>query len=176
MIYRVNAGQIPKNHWVQMPEHGGRIIGEACHFIDTLTFLCDSLPIEIYAQSTSPASSEIANFDNVTINLKFADGSIGTIIYTSAGDSSMPKEYCEIFSEGKSAIMDNFSSISLFRAGKIKQMKFDGEKGIKNEIKQTMQSIQNGTQMPIKPDEIFATTRATFFAIDSIKTGKAIKF
>ncbi|OGU58503.1 MAG: hypothetical protein A2X64_01270 [Ignavibacteria bacterium GWF2_33_9] len=175
MIYRVNAGQIPKNHWVHLPEQGGRIIGEVCHFVDTLTFLAGSLPVEVFAFSSSAANQEISNFDNVSINLKFADGSIGTIIYTSTGDSGLPKEYCEVYAEGKTAIMNNFSSVQLFRAGKEKVLKFDGEKGIKNEIAKTCEAAKNGKNMPISPEEIFTTTRATFLAIESLKKGEPYK-
>lgn len=175
MIYRVNAGQIPKNHWVQQPEQGGRIIGEACHFIDTLSFLCNSLPVEVFAQSVSSPSSELSNNDNVSINIKFADGSIGTIIYTSAGDSSLPKEYCEVFCEGKSATMNNFKEVILYRNSKSKILKFDGDKGIRKEIKFVVDAIKNGTQMPITPEELFATTKTTFLAIESLKSNKPLR-
>jgi predicted dehydrogenase len=171
MIYRVNAGQIPKNHWVQQPEQGGRIIGEACHFVDTLTFICGALPTEIYAQSVSSVFAELANNDNVNLNLKFADGSIGTIIYTSGGDSSMPKEYFECFGEGKSAVMNNFKEVLLFRGGKSKSIKFDGEKGIRNEIRLTVEAVKKGLPMPISPEELFSATKATFLSIESIKSG-----
>lgn len=175
MIYRVNAGQIPKNHWVQQPEQGGRIIGEACHFIDTLSFLCNSLPVEVFAQSVSSPSSELSNNDNVSINIKFADGSIGTIIYSSAGDSSLPKEYCEVFSEGKSATMNNFKEVILYRNNRSKILKLDGDKGIRNEIKLVVDAIKNGTQMPISPEELFATTKTTFLAIESLKSNKPLR-
>jgi polar amino acid transport system substrate-binding protein len=175
IIYRVNAGQIPKSHWVQQPEQGGRIIGEACHFIDTISFLCGALPVEVFAHSVSSANLELSNNDNVTINLKFSDGSIGTIVYTSAGDSSMPKEYCEIFCEGKSATMNNFKTVELFRGGKSKILKFDGDKGIRNEINETIIAVSAGKQMPITSEEIIAVTKTTFLAVDSIKTGKSYR-
>lgn len=175
ITYRVNAGQIPKTHWVQFPEQGGRIIGEVCHFIDTLTFLIGSLPVEVYAKSVSSTSPDLSCADNVSIMLSYSDGSIGTIIYSSAGDSSMSKEYCEVFCEGKSAIMNNFKTVQLFRGGKVKTMQFDGSKGIDNEINNTINAIREGKPMLITPEEIFSTTLATIFAVQSIKTGQLFR-
>ncbi len=175
MIYRVNAGAIPKDHWVQLPENGGRIIGEVCHFIDTMSFISSSLPKEVFAISTSTSRTDFSNFDNVSINIKFLDGSVGTIIYSSMGDSSMPKEYFEVFCEGKSAIMDNFKTVKLFRGGKESSYKFDGDKGIENEINEVIKAVKTGKPMPININSIIATTKATFAAVESLKTGEPVE-
>ncbi|MEN6510317.1 MAG: bi-domain-containing oxidoreductase [Chloroherpetonaceae bacterium] len=172
IIYRVNAGYIPKSHWVQYPENGGRIIGEVCHFINTMIFLTNSLPQSVFAQSVSSSNPELATADNITVNLKFRDGSVGSLIYSSAGDPSIPKEYCEVFCENKTSIMENFTRLTLARAGKSKTLKFDGEKGIKNEIFETLNAYKNGSQMPISFEEIYYTTKTTFQIIQSLKTNK----
>ncbi len=174
MLYRINAGAIPKNHWVQQPENGGRIIGEVCHFIDTMTFLAKSLPVQVYAYNTSTSQKEFAANDNIGILLKFRDGSIGNIIYTSEGAQSLPKEYFEVHTSSKSAIMDNFTKVKLFQGGKLQENSFNGEKGIQNEVKQIIQSIKNRLPMPINYNEIFAVSKATILAIDSIKFGKPL--
>ncbi len=174
IIYRVNAGYIPKSHWVQYPENGGRIIGEVCHFINTMIFLTNSLPQSVFAQSVSSSNPELATADNITVNLKFRDGSVGSLIYSSAGDPSIPKEYCEVFCENKTSIMENFTRLTLARAGKSKTLKFDGEKGIKNEIFETLNAYKNGSQMPISFEEIYYTTKTTFQIIESLKTNKIL--
>jgi len=174
IIYRVNAGYIPKSHWVQYPENGGRIIGEVCHFINTMIFLTNSLPQSVFAQAVSSSNPELATADNITVNLKFRDGSVGALIYSSAGDPSIPKEYCEVFCENKTSIMENFTRLTLARAGKSKTLKFDGEKGIKNEIFETLNAYKNGLQMPISFEEIYYTTKTTFQIIESLKTNKIL--
>ena len=144
MIYRVNAGFIPNNVWVQHPEQGGRIIGEVCHFIDTMAFLAKSLPVRVFAESiSSDSSNQTIDRDNVSITVKFADGSVGTVIYAASGDSSLDKEYFEAHSERSSAIMNNFNSVDLFRAGSKKSIKMDGTKGIDNEVCRIYQSCKS---------------------------------
>ncbi len=173
MTYRVNAGFIPKSHWVHEENQGGRIIGEVCHFIDTMVFLCGALPIKVSAECISSDNIEVNNNDNVIISLKFADGSIGNISYLANGDSSLPKEYCEVFCERSSAIMDNFTSVSLYRKSKKKILKFDGRKGINEEVEATINSIKNASSMPIPFDQLYATSRACLLAVESLKTGNA---
>ncbi len=174
IIYRVNAGLLPKDHWVQLPENGGRIIGEVCHFIDTMNYLTESLPANVFAYSASTHKPDYSNFDNVTIVLKYLDGSVGTVIYSSMGDPAMPKEYCEIYCEGKSAIMDNFKTVRFYRAGKKYVHNYDGDKGIKAEIKEVVSSLNKGVAFPIPFNSIVATTKATFAAIESLKIGEPI--
>lgn len=175
IIYRVNAGLLPKDHWVQLPENGGRIIGEVCHFIDTMNYLTESLPASVFAYSASTHKTDYSNFDNISIVVKYLDGSIGTIVYSSMGDSAMPKEYCEIFCEGKSAIMDNFRLVKFYRAGKEYTHSFDGDKGIRTEIEEVIESLRNGKPFPIEFNSIVATTKTTFAAVESLKIGEPIE-
>ena len=174
ILYRVNAGLLPKDHWVQLPENGGRIIGEVCHFIDTMNYLTESLPTSVFAFSASTHKTDYSNMDNVTILIKYLDGSIGTVVYSSMGDNAMPKEYCEIFCEGKSAIMDNFKTVKFYRAGKEYTHNYDGDKGVKIEIEEFIQSLKDGTAFPIEFNSIVATTKATFAAVESLKIGEPV--
>lgn len=174
IIYRVNAGLLSKDHWVQLPENGGRIIGEVCHFIDTINYLTESLPTSVFAYSATTHKTDYSNFDNVTIVIKYLDGSVGTVVYSSMGDNAMPKEYCEIYCEGKSAIMDNFKSVRFYRAGKEYVHNYDGDKGIKSEIEETINSLKKGQSFPIPFNSIIATTKATFAIIESLKIGEPV--
>ncbi|MEX3937116.1 bi-domain-containing oxidoreductase [Paraburkholderia phymatum] len=107
LVLTVNAGMIPTDHWTQDRESGGgRIIGEACHFIDLLRHLADSHIVSFEAtgfNATAPASC-----DTASITLQFESGSIGTIHYFANGHRSMPKERLEVFCSGKALILDNF--------------------------------------------------------------------
>ncbi len=175
MIYRVNAGFIPKEHWVQQPLQGGRIIGEACHFIDTMLFLCESKPKKVFAESiSSQSSANIYDRDNVSITIKFENGSIGTLIYTAAGSAILPKEYFELHSERKSAIMNNFETVELFGGKGRKILKMDSDKGISEEIKSFYNAIKNNLKSPIDFDELVGVTETTFAAVESLETGRPI--
>ncbi|GAB1430528.1 bi-domain-containing oxidoreductase [Ignavibacteria bacterium] len=174
MVYRVNAGSIPKANWIQDTAQGGRIIGEGCHFFDCMTYLCGALPIAVYAESISGANREIANHDIVSITVKFTDGSVGTLHYFANGDASLGKEYCEVFCENSVAIMDNFTKVSLHRGKKQKILTFDGSKGHREEIEATVKAVKSGTPMPIGYAEIRAVTLATFAAEESLATGNKI--
>ena len=173
--YRVNAGKLPRNHWVYRQEQGsGRIVGEVCHFIDCMVFLTGSLPVKIYSEVISSDNTEVFNNDNVLITIKFRDGSTGAIEYLANGNSLLPKERCEVFCEGKTAVMDNFTIIELYSGKNIKVHKLDGKKGHREEVIATINSISNGTGMPIPFRELEAISTATFAALESITTGNAV--
>jgi predicted dehydrogenase/threonine dehydrogenase-like Zn-dependent dehydrogenase len=175
IVYRVNAGKIPKGHWVQQDSEGGRIIGEVCHFIDTCIFLTGELPVSVFAQSVSGKDISMVNRDNISISLKMSGGSICNIEYIASGGKSMPKEFCEVFCEGKSAQMDNFKSLNLFDSQANKQKTFSGDKGISQEIKETVASMKLGKEMPISFEELYATTLTTFKILESLSGGQAVE-
>lgn len=171
--YRINAGYIPTDHWSQRAEGGGRIIGEACHFIDTMVYLTGSMPIRVYAESLSGNSEAKLNEDNVAATIKFQNGSVGVLEYFSNGDGSLGKEYCEVFCENSVYVMDNFGSVNIHKGKSAKSIKMDGEKGIKNEMKLFVNSIKTGVPL-IPKEEIFAVTKCTFAILESLKSSKPI--
>ena len=98
---RVNAGFIPKEHWTQNPEiGGGRIIGEMCHFIDLMQYFTNSEPVKVYAECINTANEKTKADDNISIVVKFKNGSVGNLIYLANGDKSLPKELIEVFGGG----------------------------------------------------------------------------
>ena len=123
MLYRINAGAIPADSWIQRDEGGGRIVGEVCHFIDALTFLSGSLPIEAQAVAAK------GHGDAVSILLRFEDGSTGTIVYSSLGDPSVPKEKIEVFAAGCVIQLDDFVRLRITRNGKASVFKAAQDKG-----------------------------------------------
>ena len=160
ILYRVYAGHLPKEHWTQDPvEGGGRIIGEACHFIDLMQFLTGAPPVSVYAESVSAKSPKIVDADSVFITLRFADGSNGSIAYLSEGDKSLAKERVEIFGGGKSFLIDDFL-----------KGKSDQDKGQRSQIKRICASVLQGEQPPIGLAELAATTRTTFRILDSLRS------
>jgi len=154
MYYRINAGYIPKESWVHDPEEGGgRIIGEVCHFIDLLQFLANSPPARVYATKIRAQDPVIAS-DNVEILIDFANGSRGSILYTSLGSKAAPKEYLEIFADENVLIIDNFRSARFYIKNKSKKIrKFTQDKGHYKELEIFTQTILAGDSSPISMDE-----------------------
>jgi predicted dehydrogenase/threonine dehydrogenase-like Zn-dependent dehydrogenase len=168
---RVNAGLIPKEHWIQNPEiGGGRIIGEMCHFIDLMQYFADSEPVKVFAESIAVNNSRITPDDNIAIIVKFRNGSVGNLTYLANGDNSMPKEKIEVFSGGSIGVINDFKDGLFHRNGKSTSLKSSG-KGHREEIRAFMNALANADQIPISYRSIYLTTLTTFKIIDSLKTG-----
>ena len=173
MIYRINAGAIPADSWIQDQEiGGGRIIGEVCHFIDFLTFINGSIPDKVYASSLpDPAGKE----DTLNISLDFKNGSIGAISYFSNGPKSLFKEYVEVYQAGVTAILEDFKGLHVYGSGKtFKKSLFSQDKGQRMMVKAFIDSVRNGTPSPIPFEEIYAVTLTTFKIIESIRTRNGV--
>ena len=171
VMYRVNAGRLPKEHWLQDEQQGGgRIVGEVCHFIDLMTFLTDAVPISVFAEAVSAKQDKVIDADSVFITLKFADGSNGSIAYLSEGDKALPKERVEIFGAGRSFVLDDFRSVSSFRDGRENQVMLKAQdKGQLDQVKAICESVMSGGTAPIRLEELVSTTRATFRVLDSLR-------
>jgi polar amino acid transport system substrate-binding protein len=172
MHYRVNAGFIPRDHWVHDPvEGGGRIVGEVCHFVDLLQHLAGAAPLRVCAECIA-GDTRYRGDDNLVLTLRFGDGSIGTIAYTAAGDPGIPKERLEIFGDGRVAILDDFRSLRLAAGGRARRVRSGNQdKGFEEEIRRFLTALRTGGEMPIPFDQCAATTRATFAALESLRTG-----
>jgi polar amino acid transport system substrate-binding protein len=171
ILYRVNAGRIPKEHWIQdAQEGGGRIVGEACHFIDLMQFFTGSAPVFVFAESVSAKSSKIVDADSVFITVRFADGSNGSIAYLSEGDKGLAKERVEIFGVGRVFVLDDFRRATLYKDGRDEQVTLKAQdKGQQAQVRQVCVSVLEGGPAPIPIDELAATSRATFRVLDSLR-------
>ena len=173
ILYRVNAGRVPKEHWIQNEnEGGGRIVGEVCHFIDLMTFLTDAHPLSVFAQAMSAKSDKILDADSVFITLKFSDGSNGTIAYLGEGDKALAKERIEIFGAGRSFVLDDFRRALSYKDGRENQVALKAQdKGQADQVRAVCASILSGGVAPISLEELTTTTRATFRVLDSLREG-----
>jgi predicted dehydrogenase len=173
MHYRVNAGILPAEHWLHDPElGGGRIIGEVCHFIDFLTYLCGALPVRVSASGLPSMGNYIE--DNVVLTLSFEDGSVGTISYFANGDRSVSKERLEVFQAGRVGILDDFRRLDWVANGRKQSHKtrLRQDKGHQGEWIEFKHAILNTGEPPIPYDQLFAVTRATFAAVQALRTGQ----
>jgi len=168
---RVNAGLIPKDHWIQQAEvGGGRVIGEMCHFIDLMQFFTDDEPVKVYAESISTSNDKISPEDNIAIVVKFKNGSLGNLTYLANGDKSMPKENIEVFGAGHIGIINDFKDGMIYKNGKAHKLKSSG-KGHKEEVALFLKNLLEGKGSPISFRSICLTTLTTFKILDSLYTG-----
>ena len=175
MMYRVNAGFLKPEFWTQAESQGGRIIGEGCHFIDCMQFMTDARPVSVYAAAIGSQNAQVKNADSVSITIRFDDGSVGTLMYLANGDPSVAKEYFEVFGGNRTAVMDNFAMVRLWRDRKKKELKFNGDKGHTAEVEQTLAAMKSGSPMPISFQSLVDTTVVTFAAVESLATGEPVR-
>jgi predicted dehydrogenase len=173
MIYRVNAGSIPPDTWIQDPDiGGGRIVGEGCHFIDFLAYLCGSLPVSISAMAVPDPN---ALNDTVSISVTFANGSIGTVHYFANGSKELPKEYVEVYQAGRTGILRDFKALEIYGSGKPKKQSLvNQDKGQAAMVRRFIEAIRDGAAPSVSFDEIAAVTRATFAAHHSLQSKQTV--
>jgi polar amino acid transport system substrate-binding protein len=170
VLYRVNAGRIPKEHWIHDAEEGGRIVGEVCHFIDLIQYLVGAPPVSLFAESISAKSSQIADADSIIITLRFADGSNGSVAYLAEGDKGLAKERVEVFGAGRAFVLDDFRRATLYKDGREEQVALKAQdKGQQEQVRVVCASVLQGGAAPISLEELVATTRATFRVLDSLR-------
>jgi len=175
VVYRINAGAIPSESWIQDVEiGGGRIIGEGCHFIDLITHLTSSLPKLIYASSMRNAG---ALEDTVSLTIEYENGSIGTVHYFANGAKALTKEHIEVFQDGNTYIIEDFIKSRWYLAGqKAKIDKAPNQnKGQAEMVKQFLEGLKNGKAAPISFPEIYAVMAASIAANISLRTHAPVK-
>lgn len=173
ILIRINAGVMPPEHWVNDPTiGGGRIIGEACHFIDLAMFLAGAKIVSVYAN----AMDDPFSFDNsVVINLEFENGSIASVNYFSNGNKNLPKENIEVFCGETVAVIDDFKVLKTYSKSK-KNFTYKGQvKGHANEVKLFLRSIKEGLPCPIPFEDSYLSSLVTFKVLESIKTRREIR-
>ncbi len=168
ITYRINAGAIPKESWIQQPEGGGRILGEVCHFVDYLQFLSGAEPVEVFAYRSA------AGTDTLSVVVKLSDGSVGNINYFANGDRAFPKERVEVYGGGRTAVIDDFRALEMCQGGKRKSIKrLSQDKGFDRELASFVEAVRTGGEMPIEWRSLVLTTLATLRIEDSLRGGSA---
>lgn len=171
MHYRVNAGMLPKDHWINDSEQGGgRILGEVCHFVDFLSFLCGAAPVNVEARAIPRGLED----QDVAIQIGFSDGSTGAIHYVCSGDRVFGKERVEVFGNGAVAVLDDFRRLELVRHGRkqVHRAWLRQDKGHRAEWQEFAASVRNGSPAPISFKDICATTLATVRIAESVRSGQ----
>ncbi|MCK5838263.1 MAG: Gfo/Idh/MocA family oxidoreductase, partial [Bacteroidales bacterium] len=158
--YRMNAGFISNDHWVH--ENGGRIVGEACHIIDLMTFFVGKPIVSISYESLSPSTEYFSSSDNKSIILKYEDGSIATIEYFAVGNREFPKEYMEIHFDGKSIVLDDYKEIKGYGCNVKEVNSTDSKKGHIEELENFYECLVNKRkEWPIHINDLVQTTKTS---------------
>jgi predicted dehydrogenase len=167
-VMTVNAGAIPPEHWTQDAEAGGgRLIGEACHFIDLLRHLAGAPITSHHGAAIRGGAGPV---DRATLTLGFADGSIGTVHYLSNGHRAFPKERLEVFAAGRVLQLDNFRRLTGYGWPGFSRMNlWRQDKGQDACARAFVEAVRTGGPSPIPPDELLEVARVTIAAAEAAK-------
>jgi predicted dehydrogenase len=168
--YRFAPGYVPPDSWTQdMEVGGGRVVGEACHAVDTCSAIARSIPIRIFAESIAVPNELETTDDSILITIRHANGSISGISYQARGNKSLPAERVEVFGGGKSAIIDNWSETQLWKDG-CRRFRGAPRKGHEEELRAFLDACRTGI-WPIPWEDLYGTTWASLSAIQSLREG-----
>jgi len=161
--YDVNAGRLEAGSWYAQPEEGPRLVGEGCHFVDTISWWLDQDPVSVFAAATGDP-------DDSAVTLLYPDGSVATIAYQTGGDPRAPKELFQVTGDGQVARLHNFQRTELWRGGRRQVRRSRGgiDKGQKQELDAFVRAVVEARPMPVSLESLAATTRATFAACRSL--------
>ncbi len=166
ILYRVNAGYLPPDHWTQTEEGGGRIIGEACHMVDLFQYLVSPAEVvEVTSTAIAPQVGHISPEDNVVVTARYDDGSVATLLYTALGAKALPKEYVEIYADGKVLVIDDFRTLRVYGAS-VKGWR--GRTQDKGHLRELLifgrHMSQAGRKVPVSLETLASVTRASMLA------------
>ncbi len=172
--FRVMAGRLDPSHWyANYNESGGRMLGEACHFLDYFCFLFESEPVRVTAQSLGPPDGLLPFPDSFSAQVEFADGSCGQLIYTAEGDPTWPKEVCTVFGTGFVAEIINFQLLTVHRGRRTVRTRHSG-KGHAEQMAAWTAYLRGEADHPFPYPDSRRSMRLTFAALDSIRTSTAV--
>jgi predicted dehydrogenase/threonine dehydrogenase-like Zn-dependent dehydrogenase len=175
LVARVNAGPLDDDHWMHDPEDGGgRLLAEGCHFVDLLTHLAGHPPILAFAAASPQPQRPIECSDSFVGDLRFADGSVGAVIYSGGGDTRLPKERIEAFGGGTAAVLDDFRRLEIYRNGRKQAVGGRQDKGHRAEIRAFLDAI-SGRAEPPDVESYLVSSRATLALVDSLRTGQPVE-
>jgi len=174
--YRVSAGRLELGHWTHdLQEGGGRVLGEACHFIDSLRFLTGEDVDAVHATGYGAPELPIQARDNVAITLTFSGGSIGTILYVADGSPKVPKERLEAYTADRTGILHDYRELELFGPTGARKSRPGGQdKGHQHEVEAFLRGVEGG-EAPVALAEIANVSLATFAVVESMRTSRSVR-
>jgi len=174
LLARVNAGPLPRDHWLHDPEEGGgRLLGEGCHFVDLLYNLADSQFESVYASASPQPERPLECSDSFVASLRFSNGTVASLLYSGRGDPRLPKERIEVFGGGLSATLDDFRRLESYLGGRREVVKSRSDKGHRAQLRHFVGAAA-GQMEPPSIDSYLNSTRATLTLADSLRVGLPI--
>jgi predicted dehydrogenase/threonine dehydrogenase-like Zn-dependent dehydrogenase len=175
LLARVNAGPLADDHWLNDPEEGGgRLLGEGCHFVDLLAHLAGAPPLGVQAVAVPSAQRPLECSDGIVATLRFANGCVGTLLYSGAGDTRLPKERLEAFGGGLSAVLDDFRRLELYRGGRRELVKRRQDKGHGAQIAHFLKTVRGEVEVT-DVESYLSSTRATLALAESLRIGSSVE-
>ena len=175
LTYRVSAGAVADDHWIHdLAQGGGRALGEAGHFIDSLSFLVGRPVTEVHASGHAPESRPLQAYDNFIANLRFAGGSVASLVYVADGSVGVAKERLEAFCGERTAILDDYVALELHDGGRHRRRRRKTQdKGHRQEMVEFVRAARTG-QPAVSLSEIDNVTLATLLIVESLRTGRPV--
>ena len=160
LLYRVSAEPLAPEHWLNEPEEGGgRLVGEGCHFIDFARWVIGTRAVSVACVAAAPAGGSVASAQRFVVAINFADGSVATIIYGVGGSHATPKEYVEAHSGGRSAIVDDYRTLTMYdRRGRRTRRVAKQDKGHSAQFGSLLRELGGTGRVELDPLESMATT------------------
>ena len=167
LTYRVNAGTLPRDHWLLDPSQGGgRLLGEGCHFVDFACFLTGERVRRARASATRGG-------DNLVATLEMSGGSVATIQYVADGPRSLAKEWIEAFADGRGVQVDDFATATLHDGRGRRRLRLPGRgRGHREEVEAFLEAARDGRPLPVQEEEAFHVTEACFALAASLVSGE----
>ncbi len=169
--YRMNAGPVPPGHWVNSPEGGGRIIGEACHILDLFRYLTGAPAEDVKATSIRSHSPLDHADENFVATLRYGDGSVCTLLYTALGSREFPKEEMEVYVDGRVLVLDDYRSLEAFGRKGAGMRTHLQDKGHRAELEAFHRLVMGQGEAPISLGEMLEVTELSFTVRDQVRTG-----
>ncbi len=167
--YRMNAGPLPVGHWINTAEGGGRAVGEACHILDLFRFLTAAPAEGVTANALRPRSSACREDENFVATLRYRDGSVCTLLYTSLGAQDFPKEAMEIYVDGKVIVMDDYRSIAVYGGKALGLRTTIQDKGHRAELEAFHRLATGQGEAPMTLEEMVEVTELSLAIRDQAK-------
>lgn len=167
--YQMNAGYISLDHWVHTEEGGGRIIGEGCHIFDLFNYFTDARVISVSVDSISPKTKNLSHGDNLVATVKYDDGSLCTLTYTSIGSNEHSKEFCQIYCDGKIINIDDYKKITGYGVKVVNIESKVSDKGQYEELIEFAKAIRSGEKFPISIWQLEQSTKISFCVDKEVK-------
>ena len=176
LTYRVSAGTIPEEHWVQdLAQGGGRALGEVCHFVDSVAFLADSPVTEVHATGHGPDCRPVQAYDNLVVNMRFANSGVASVVYVADGSPRVSKERIEGFCGSRTAVLDDYTRLDRFESARHQTRRLRSQdKGHGAEMLAFIEAVRTG-RPAVELGELANVSLATMAIVESLRTGRMVR-